>query len=240
MKITILCLFLLMPASSQLLQISGTGSVSGTLRGDDGSVISGASIILHRVPGQGPWLQEERNDWSVVSDASGSFTFSGVDNGLYRLCAQVSVGAWLDPCDWGLPLTTATLSLSQTATNVTLVMKKGAVVTVRIDDPGQLVSPTGTLTKGGYLLLGVTSDSSFFHTLPLLSTDSTGRNYQLVVPFDTAVKFVISSSLRFVNASGVALAGGVSALIPVTVASGTQAPVLKFVATAVPGLGGLP
>ncbi len=195
------------------------------------SSIAGADVILHRVPGSSLGRHNEKDDWLAVSDANGSFSFVEVNGGLYRLCAQSSAGDWLDPCDWGLPLTSTTLSLAKTPLTVTVVMKKGAVVPVRIDDPGQLLLQGSATPQGAHLLAGVASDTSFFHTLPLVSADSTGRSYQIVIPFDTTVELVISTPLQLANATGVPLASGATALVPVTVPSGSLAPLLRFVVT---------
>ena len=186
---------------------------------------------LYRVPGSSTG-RLRRVEWSALSDAEGSFRFDGVGQGLYRLCGSAPSGAWLDPCDWGLPLTTTDLSFAQNTADVTMTLRRGATVPVRIDDPGQFLSQSGAKTPGAGLLLGFATDSSLFHTLPLTSADQTGRNYQIVIPFDTTVKLIITSShLQIADAAGLMLPVGVTSQIAVTVPSGAQPPLLRFVVT---------
>src|SRR6476659_11465477 len=49
------------------------GSISGNLRGDDGSAIAGGIIILHREPTEKSRMARQRTDWSTVTAATGVF-----------------------------------------------------------------------------------------------------------------------------------------------------------------------
>ena len=214
-------------AYAQQLQISGTGSVDGTVIGADGSVIAGAAVVLHRVAWQTPFKRGQVDDWAATSGSGGAFTFERVNDGFYRLCAQVS-GGWLDPCDWGLPVTTTSLSLGQKPVNVTLAMQKGAVLQVRMDDPGNLIPRIGTLSGGDYLLLGATSRTSVFHTLPQTSVYATGRTYQILIPFNTPVQLLVASSQSLADSSGSPLASGVTTRISVIAPSSGNAPLVRL------------
>ena len=214
-------------AYAQQLLISGTGSVDGTVIGADGSVIAGAAVVLHRVAWQTPFKRGQVDDWAATSGSGGAFTFERVNDGFYRLCAQAP-GGWLDPCDWGLPVTTTSLSLGQKPANVTLAMQRSAALQVRIDDPGNLIPRIGTLSGGSYLMLGATSSTSVFHSLQQLSVDATGRTYQIVIPFNTPVQLVVASSLMFADSSGSPLVSGVTARIPVIAPSGGSVPLVRL------------
>ena len=72
--------------------------------------------------------------------------------------------------------------------------------------------------------------------MPLVSQDASGRNYQIVVPFNTQLTLVIHPSLYQVSDSaGRALGSGVSTTIPLLIPSGQQPALIKFGIT---GLGG--
>jgi|SRR5271165_5710043 len=230
MRTLALWLLCALAGGAQLLQIDGgINVVSGTLKGDDGTVIVGGSVHLYRIPGSSPGRTREAQ-WSVVSGAEGAFRFANVGQGAYRLCAQAQDGTWLDPCDWGLGANT--LAPAQNSSGVMLVMRKGTVVPVRIDDPGQLLSRPPSGLMGAGLLIGFGSDTALFHALSLASADSTGRSYQVVIPFDTAVKLIIASPfLQLADASGLLIPSGATYQVPVLVPSGGTPPLLHFVVT---------
>jgi hypothetical protein len=59
--------------------------------------------------------------------------------------------------------------------------------------------------------------------------ESSGRNYQIVVPFNTQLTLVLHSSFYHVNdANGVALSQAMSTKIPLLIATGQQVPPIKF------------
>ncbi len=120
------------------------------------------------------------------------------------------------------------------AASATLVMKKGAVVPIRIDDPGQLLSQHEGKTPRARLLLGVGYGASVFRLVPLVSQDSGGRNHQIAIPFNTPVKLVMHSSLFNVNdAAGLPLATGRATVIPLLVSAGQQVAPIKFSVTGI-------
>jgi len=205
------------------------GSISGNLRGDDGSAISGGIIILHREPTEKSRMARQRTDWSTVTAATGVFQFSGLPEGNYTLCPHVQNSTWLSPCQWNFPTPTATISRLIPNASVTIVLKRGAAVPIRIDDAGQFLSQHEGRTPGAGLLLGISSPGSFFHSMPLLSKDSNGRNYQIVVPFNTQLTLVVHPSFYRVNDTGGApLKSAVSTKIPLFVSSGQQVTPFKL------------
>jgi hypothetical protein len=102
-------------------------------------------------------------------------------------------------------------------------------VPIRIIDAGQLLAQNEGKTPGAGLLLGVSSPGLFFHRVPLASQDSSGRNYQIVVPFNTQLTLVLHSSFYHVNdANGIALSQAASTKIPLFVATSQQVAPIKF------------
>src|ERR1700687_2153815 len=47
-------------------------------------------------------------------------------------------------------------------------------------------------TPGTHLLIGVASDALVFHHATLVSTDSAGRNFEIVIPFGAPVNLVVN------------------------------------------------
>jgi hypothetical protein len=111
-------------------------------------------------------------------------------------------------------------------------MKRGAFVPVRIDDPNQLLSQYEGNKPGARLLLGIASPGFVFRLVPVVSKDSTGRNQQILIPYNTPVKLVLSSSFFLVNdAIGIPLARTAATVIPLTVPSGQPVAPIKFTVT---------
>lgn len=97
---------------------------------------------------------------------------------------------------------------------------------IRVSDPGQLLTLHEGKTPGAHLLLGVGTDSLAFRIATLLSQDASGRNYQILIPFDRRVNISVTSAFfRMLGANGIALPRSGN-MIPVIVPSGQQAPTL--------------
>jgi hypothetical protein len=190
---------------AQQSRLNFTGAITGALAGDDGTALIGAHVTLHLLPPYPPGRLRQ-TDWAAVSGAEGSFRFVGLSEGRYQLCAQVLQSTWLNPCEWGLRPPTVSLSSAQPTAGVTMVLAKGAAVPIRIEDPGQLLSQNEGKTPGAHLLLGVPNDALVFCPASVVSRDATGRNHQIVVPFDSTVKLVVYSSFfRLSDAVGIPL-----------------------------------
>jgi len=206
-----------------------SGAVSGILKGEDGTLIAGGAILLHLTRPPTSKFVQQRTDWSAATAAGGVFQFTGLPEGTYTVCPHVRNSTWLGPCEWNLPTPTATISRSSANASVTITLKRGAAVPIRIDDAGQLLTRHEGRTPGAGLLLSVSGPGLFFRLVPLVSQDSNGRNYQIVIPFGTALTLVVHPSFYHVNnASGVALSQGRSTKIPLLVGAGQQVPPFTF------------
>jgi hypothetical protein len=104
--------------------------------------------------------------------------------------------------------------------NLAVLLKKGAVLLIRINDADRFLPQNEGKRPGAHLLLGVPTDAFTFHPAALVSQDSNGRNHQIVVPFNTLVKLVVHSAFfRLGDAAGTPLARS-AVHIPVFVQSG--------------------
>lgn len=192
---------------------------SGTLTGEDGTPIVGAYVVFQLLP-PFPSGRLAQTEWTAVSDEAGLFTASGLIDGSYQLCIQATQGTWLNPCEWGRQPPTLTISSGQPTAALGVVLKKGAIVPVQVDDPGQFLSLHEGATPGAHLLLGVGNDAFSFRLATPMSASATGRNYQIIIPFDVPEKLVVFSSFfKLSDATGLALPGAATA-ITINVPSG--------------------
>jgi hypothetical protein len=127
---------------------------------------------------------------------------------------------------------TVSLSPNQSAPNVNVVLKKGALITVHVIDSAQSLSSNEGKTQGAHLLLGVSSDAMVFRSAGIVSQDASGRNYQFLIPFDrTVILSVASAFFHLADAAGRPLPK--SGLIPVLVPTGQQPPMLVLMVAGV-------
>lgn len=202
------------------------GQISGTVKGDDGSNLGGATVFVRRTLAQGLRLRE-RTKWTITTDTSGVFQIGSLPNGQYTLCVQALSGNWLNPCEWGTVVPTVTVSDPQRSVSTTVVLKRGAAIPIRVDDPGQLLSLNEGKKNGAPLLVGVRSDALIFHAAPVASQDSGGRNYDVTIPFNAQVSLVVASSgFRLTDGAGKPFANNGAAAVPLVVP-----PTIHFVVT---------
>ncbi|MGI8741748.1 MAG: carboxypeptidase-like regulatory domain-containing protein [Bryobacteraceae bacterium] len=211
---------------AQVTQVSeAVGVISGTVKGADGSPVASGLVSVSRIADTAK-SKLRRISGAAATVPNGSFRLPSLDSGTYRICVQVPGTAWIDPCEWGPGGRTVALPSGQALSSVNLVLNKGAIVTLRVTDPRQLLSMHEGKTPGAHLLLGVSTDALSFRMASLVSQDTGGRNYQLLIPFDRKVNIAVSSAFfRLLDTNGIALPKSGS-VIPVIVPSGQQAPTL--------------
>jgi hypothetical protein len=216
-------LVLLFPCMGQSPQPQPTsvssGVISGTLAGDDGTPISGAIVGLTVVPPY-PAGRVRQTAWTTISAVDGSFQFVQLNTGNYRVCAQVPASVWLNGCEWGSQPPPLSLTTDEPSANVAVVLNKGAVVPIRLSDPSGLLSQYEGKLPTAQLLIGISNDASFFRTATTVSTDATGRNQQIMIPFGVTVNLIVCSSFFQLSDSAGAALAKTSASIPITVQPG--------------------
>lgn len=167
------------------------------------------------------------------SASDGSFTMSGIPDGKYQLCAADTGGNYLDPCTWSNAPATVTISAAQPISGFKLVLTKGTLLQVRVNDVGQILdSATGLGQAPATLVVGVQTLRKTLQPLPVISKDSGGRTYQAAIPIAATVPLnLFGKGFSLSDASGNALniAGGTS--IPVQTTEGETVRPLVFTVT---------
>lgn len=91
------------------------------------------------------------------------------------------------------------MAAGQQLTGVTLAAPNGALLQIRVNDPGQALPQAlpanGPSTLEPQLQVVVKGPDLRVHHAQFVSRDSGGRNYQMVVPLNTALALTITSSV---------------------------------------------
>jgi hypothetical protein len=104
-------------------------------------------LSLHKL--KAPPTRLARVVASVAGGPNGSFTLGNLSGGSYALCAQTTVSGWLDPCHFAAVVPQVNLDQGRSLSGVRIVMAKGAILQVRIDDPGAVCPRRRRRLRGG-------------------------------------------------------------------------------------------
>lgn len=216
-----------------LLAADGPGGVAGSVMDDSGHAVAGARVLISHAasiapPIAAPPVITGALAAAVVADAGGSFQAGGLAPGQYVACAEATAPGYLDPCHWSASAPNFTVSAGQTASGVKIVMAKGAVLWVQVDDPRQLLKPVSGQVDLDFEVHVVTS-KGVHHGVPIQSSTATGRSHAITIPFDTSVSVrVLSAHLAVSDPSGKSL-GPIGATA--NVAAGTTPPIVRLTVT---------
>lgn len=172
---------LLMAALSVEAQQNGT--VNGAILETAKKGVGDAFVTLTTVPN--PAQRELRGiQLTAVTAKDGSYRFTNVPAGDYRICAQVPGTKLVNPCDWGKPAVTVKVAAGATVDAGSLTLEEGYVLEVDVDDPQDLIALTKRRFQVGHLHFMVRGNG---YTLPLVPTPlkKIDSQYSYVVPFDT-------------------------------------------------------
>lgn len=231
MRRALLAICLVMPCLAQQ-PLADDGVVAGTVTGEDGSLISGAYVTLHLAFKPRPAAHQRiRTQWGISTGPGGSFRFTGLPDGSYRLCVQAPRTTWLDPCEWGFPAPTVSLTRTERSRTLAISLKKGAEVPIQVDDPSQLLSQNLGKTAGAHLLIGIRTAAATFRPAAVSLQELNGRTLRVVIPFDRPVKMEVASSFFKLADSGGAPFSKAGVAIPVSVPTGQKAATVRLSVT---------
>ena len=118
------------------------------------------------------------------------------------------------------------LTASEPSARISIALSKGALVTVRVNDPAQLLPAHEGKSLGAHFLLGLSNDADLFRPAALVSQDAAGRTYQILAPFDRTIHIAAASGFfQLADAVGRPLPS-FGTRIPVLVSSGQPAAAL--------------
>lgn len=146
---------------------------------------------------------------NAASGDDGSFAVSGLTAGVCQVCADLPGQELLDPCLWNrtpVPV----LVRDQPLSGMSVQLKQGAELTIRIDDARQILA-AAERNGSGHLLVGVWTATGLFVPARVTAEDATGRTYSLTMPAGVSAKISITpSGMRLQDAAGKLQQGGAS------------------------------
>ena len=191
---------LLCQAASASAQTAVTGSISGRIVSETALPLR-ATVALSFATARGYPAPPRR----VRTNSTGVFTFSKLPAGTYSLCAQVASAEpalanspYVDTCLWGSGQAPITLTAGQQVTGVVFTAVKGALLSVHVADPGGVL-PSATAKAPAPLdpalqIILKGPDGRYRHAR-YVSSDATGRTYQIAIPLNAALGLKVLSSV---------------------------------------------
>jgi hypothetical protein len=213
---------------------SASATLNGTVADQDGKSMGAAQVRYQRLPAmvkdlKGRWHEapgEPYVNGAASTDGSGSYAMTQLPAGNYALC--VSAPGYLATCDWGLSHKVA-IADGQQLNFGAIALAKATTVTIRINDPHQLVQSTATLAP--QFALGIVGYGRKFHPAQQVSSDSGGRTFQVDVPAGRSLDVWFQSPrYRVTNSSGTPL-NSAGAAIPFVTAAGGLGPTITITVT---------
>jgi Carboxypeptidase regulatory-like domain len=190
--------------------LAANTSVTGSVVDDSGHPVAGARVLISHAPSikppvPAPPVITGSLAAMVTADANGTFHVDTLSPDQYIACAETSTPGFLDPCHWAASAPAFTISAGQTTSGVKIVMAKGAVLQVHINDGQALLKPTAGPVDFDFQIHVVTS-KGFHHGAPIQSSTALGRDHVITIPFDTPVTVrVLSAHLAVNDQSGKAI-----------------------------------
>jgi hypothetical protein len=201
---------------------STTGTVQGSVTDDSGGTVAGARVLISYAasansphPSSAPTITGPIAA-RVQSDLNGQFSAVPLPAGQYVACAEASTPGLLNPCSWTTSAPTFTVTPGQATTGVKIVMAKGAVLPIHVNDPlGLLKTVTGPVDFD--LEIHIVAPNGAHYAAPIQAQTSSGRDYAIAIPFGAGVTVrVLSAHFTVTGQSGSALApAGAGVIVPV-------------------------
>ena len=182
---------------------NGTGSLTGSVVDDSGHPVAGARVLISHAPSikppvPAPPVITGPLATMVTADANGTFHAENLAPDEYIACAETATPGYLDPCHWSASAPNFTVSAGQTTSGVKIVMAKGPVIRIHIDDPQQLLKPIAGPVDLDFEIHVVTG-KGLHYSAPMQSSTALGRDHAITIPFDTPVSLRVLSPHLVVN-----------------------------------------
>jgi hypothetical protein len=141
---------------------------------------------------------------TVEAGPDGVFHFVNLPLGKYLICSRTAaaVGAkedsFLDSCTRLDDADTQQVAVGPVAakqTTVTVTLRRGARMRVRINDTGRQLAAQGAKGKGEGLFVSISGPGGISYPTPVVGEDVDGRDFEVVIPYDKTHKVNVRSTV---------------------------------------------
>jgi hypothetical protein len=167
--------------------LAANPSLTGTVADDSGHPIPGARVLISYAPSINPAVD-------------------ALPPAQYIACAETAAPGYLDPCHWSTSAPAFTVTAGETTSGVNIVMAKGSVLRVHVDDPQQLLKPVTGPVDLDFEIHIVTS-KGIHYSAPIQSSTALARDHAITIPFDSPLSLrILSAHVTVSDSSGKAFA----------------------------------
>jgi hypothetical protein len=210
------------------INLARAATINGKVVDATNHPVAAAIVTISEEPAS-PTVRAAMHGASARTAADGTFSFVYLEAGTYLLCSQVPKGTLINPCQWTTTLPHAILASATSTTSITLTMRQGYRLPIRVDDPQNLLAAHEGKTPGAHLLIGV-HGGYHFETADIDSSDALGRNASVLVPFDVPVSVTVQSRFfKLQDAAGNAMKSAATQAVTVSSAAATSRLNVKIV-----------
>lgn len=177
-------------------------SISGVVVDDASDPIAGALVFynnivgVRRLPGGRIVLAGPEVRSGTRTGAGGLFSITGIPPGTYHLCALGTEQRHLMSCSWGQVFRPVRLDLRTPLSGIRLVVRRGAVLNLRIEDPNQ------RLAKPSLYNIGVMSPAGYYARAIPVARIGSELHLAIGVPEGLTVRLFLGSRAQFTDAAG--------------------------------------
>jgi len=203
---------ILITAAAFACQAANLSALSGRVVDQTGATVANASVVWWAMPtpvetprGLAPALPQPTALGHAVTDGSGQFQVSGLQNGIYGVCVtSLAKPSHLSTCEWRNQA--VTVAVSDAAAPLNLAVQDGAVLTFQISDA------KGRLTLQNTSVIVSAAGGGFAHAR-ITSLTPTSAMLTVSVPFDSDIAVVLQAPGPVSDANGAAVPLGVPAMM---------------------------
>lgn len=184
------------------------GKLSGAVVDEAGKSVGGARVTISFAAATsvavvpGPPVVTGPLATSVLADEKGAFQVDSLRAGRYVLCVTPISQGLLDSCKWSKTGTEVTVSGGQTLKEIKIVLLKGAVLPIHLDDPGKLLKTATGQIDWSCQIYAVT-ERGIHHNVQIQNGTGAGRDHAITVPFETKLALrVLAKDVSVVDPAG--------------------------------------
>ena len=188
----------------------GTGTISGVIVDEMGQPQQGALVTCQKLSEYArddrgrAVLKEPGFVRSVEAGSGGTFAVSNLPPGRYHLCAVGARPNQVGSCEW-TGVAVVALADGQRIESISRTVREGAIVTLRVADPGGKIVPSDSAGIGprqGRFSLELVSPTGFQRRAQRISSSAGEYTFQIKVPKQWAMRLFLDTDLEISGETG--------------------------------------